>query len=94
MGVLGTTLLSLAMVLGISHAIYVYRQQISSLRSNASNSLIGTHLRAFYWAFWALLLWLLSGSYVIALWSVALIPYLLARAAGKTVDSRVMTAAR
>jgi len=81
------TVFSLAAVaIGVAHAIYLYRQEISLFRSTPIDHPIQIRFRAFYYALWALALWVLLGPYIVGYWLLAVVPYLIARAMGKTLS--------
>lgn len=58
-------------VLGLLHACYVYR--VVSVPGGAA-----AHARAGYYAVWTLVLWLLFGAYVLALWIVSVVAFAIA----------------
>ncbi len=62
----------LGAVLGLLHAGYVYR--VVSVPGGAT-----AHARASYFALWTLCLWLLLGTYVLALWIISVFAYAIAR---------------
>ena len=62
----------LGAVLGLLHAGYVYR--VVSVPGGAA-----AHARASYFALWTLCLWLLLGTYVLALWIISVLAYAIAR---------------
>ena len=69
----------LALIIGLAHAFYVYRQELSEFRTVLTRRPFAVRLRASYHAFWTLLLWLLLGATVVFYWAIALVPYLIAR---------------
>ena len=58
--------------LGLLHAGDVYR--VVSVPGGAA-----AHARAGYYAVWTLALWLLCGTYVVALWIISVVAYTIAR---------------
>lgn len=83
------SLLSLpAVIFGIAHAVYVYRREVTEFRSALRNHSIEVRFRASYYALWTLVLWVVLGPYIVGYWLLAIIPYLLARAMGKTFSIR------
>jgi len=84
----------LAVALGIAHAVYLYRQEVAVFRSTLHDHPIETRFRASYYALWALALWVVLGSYVLGYWVLAIVPYLVARAMGKTLGMPSVQAAR
>lgn len=84
----------LAVILGIAHGIYLYRQEVATFRSALHDRPVETRLRASYYALWAFALWVVLGSYVVWYWLLAIVPYLLARAMGKTLHTPTVQAAR
>ena len=69
----------LAAIIGLAHAVYVYRQEIGEFRAVLGRHPLAIRLRASYQAFWTLLLWLLLGATVVLYWAIALVPYLIAK---------------
>ena len=61
-------------ILGAAHAVYVYRV-VARGATGVSNS----QVRGVYYASWTVLLWLLLGSYVVALWLAGAATYVLFR---------------
>jgi hypothetical protein len=84
----------LAVALGIAHGIYLYRQEVATFRSTLHDHPLETRLRASYYALWALVLWVVLGSYVLGYWVLAIVPYLVARAMGKTLPTPSVQTAR
>jgi uncharacterized membrane protein required for colicin V production len=84
----------LAAVLGIAHAVYAYRQEVALFRSTLHDHSIEIRFRACYYALWALALWVVLGPYVVGYWLLALVPYLIARAMGKTLSTTSTQTAR
>ena len=83
----------LAVVLGIAHALYLYRQEVALFRRTLHDHSIEIRFRASYYAVWALALWVVLGPYIVGYWLLAIVPYLIARAMGKTLSTtRVQTA--
>jgi hypothetical protein len=70
---LGSTLGAL---LGLTHGVYLYRR-IAAREPGGDGP--GGRLQGLYYAFWALLLWTLFGSYVLAFWVLGLLAYPLVR---------------
>lgn len=62
----------LGALLGAVHAGYVYVQRLEEPCDDLSAGRWALHLRAGYFALWTLLLWLVLGSYVVALWALSL----------------------
>lgn len=94
MGKLGNLVYLLAVALGLLHAVYMYRREAGSIPLASSNRAFQPQLRALYFALWTVVLWLILGPYVVVGWLLALVPYLIARAGGKTVVTDRRTAAR
>ena len=93
MGSIAPLFSGLAGVLGIAHAVYLYRQEVASFRTTLHSNSVGIRLRASYYALWALAIWVVLGPYIVGYWLLAIVPYLLARAMGKTLSMpRVRTA--
>jgi hypothetical protein len=67
-------------LLGLFHAVYVYRQQLADARNTPSGISFGTKLRAGYYALWTFGLWALFGSYVLYLWLLGCILHLISKA--------------
>ena len=73
-----------AIGLGVLHATYVYRrEQAPPKLSNDTQLPLG---RPVYFALWTLVLWLLCGRFIIVYWLLALVPYLIAKQMGKTLN--------
>ncbi len=87
MGSIGALFLSLAVLIGIIHAVYVYRQEAVSPRTNYHDDLIGSNLRASYYALWTLALWVVLGTYIVGLWLLAIVPYVIVKVMGKTLST-------
>ena len=93
MGSVAPLFSALAVVLGIAHAVYLYRQEVASFRTTLHDHSLEIRLRAIYYALWALAIWVVLGPYIVGYWLLATVPYLLARAMGKTLSMhRVRTA--
>ncbi len=75
----------LALGLGIVHAIYVYRGEVIEHRSTLAGHSVEVRFRAAYYALWTLVLWAVLGPYIVGYWLLAIIPYFIARAMGKTI---------
>lgn len=58
-------------LLGLAHAAYVYRVVAHGVPAGA----VPNHSGGIYYALWTLLLWLLLGSYVLALWLAGVVFY-------------------
>lgn len=69
----------LAVIIGLTHAVYVYRQEIGEYRAVLGRHALTVRLRASYYALWTLVLWLLLGVTVIFYWAIAVVPYLVAK---------------
>lgn len=69
----------LAIIIGLAHAVYVYRQEIGEFRAVLGHHPVAIRLRASYQVLWTLLLWLLLGATVVFYWAIALVPYLIAK---------------
>jgi hypothetical protein len=81
-----------AVGLGIAHALYLYRREIALFRSTFQDHSTEVRFRAAYYALWALALWVLLGPYIVWYWLLAMVPFLIARAMGKTLTPpRVQT---
>ena len=70
---------ALALIIGLAHAVYVYRQEIGEFRSVLVRHPLAIRWRAIYHAFWTLLLWSILGTTVVFYWAIALVPYLIAK---------------
>ena len=88
MGNINSLFLVLALVFGIAHAIYVYRQELAEFRFALQPRSIEIRFRASYYAMWTLVLWVVLGRYIVGYWLLAIIPYLVARTMGKTLRIR------
>ena len=84
----------LAVILGIAHGIYLYRQEVAMFRSALHDHSIETRFRASYYALWAFALWVVLGPYILGYWLLAVAPYLVAKAMGKTISVPRVQAAR
>ena len=84
----------LAVVLGIAHAVYVYRQDVALFRSTLHDNSYKIRFRASYYALWTLVLWVVLGPYIVGYWFLAIVPYLIARAMGKTLNTTSVQTAR
>ncbi len=62
-------------LLGIIHAVYVYRLVAAEAPAGAT----ANHGQAGYYALWTLGLWIVFGSYVLVLWVIAVVAYAIAR---------------
>ena len=80
-----TILLLAAVIIGVAHAAYAYRQEVALFSAKLRDHPREVRLRAAYFAFWALALWVVLGRYVVGYWLLAIVPYLAARAMGKTL---------
>ena len=78
----------LAIIIGLAHAVYVYRQEIGEFRAVLGRHPLAIRWRAVYHAIWTLLLWLLLGATVLLYWAIALVPYLIAKIIGVARLSR------
>lgn len=78
----------LAIILGLAHAVYVYRQEIGEFRAALGRHPLAVRWRASYHAIWTMLLWLLLGATVLLYWAIALVPYLIAKIIGVARSSR------
>lgn len=58
---------ALGAVIGLAHAIYLYRRRFAGPDTNGSAAL--------YRGLWTFLLWTLFGSYLLVLWAVAVVVY-------------------
>ena len=63
-------------VLGVAHAVYVYRVVAHGVPALPQPD----QIRGIYYAFWTVLLWTLLGSYVFILWLVGTAMYLMFKA--------------
>ena len=61
---------------GLLHAVYVYRLIAAEAPADAP----AHNGRALYYAAWTLGLWMLFGSYVLALWIIGIVLYLFFKA--------------
>lgn len=77
----------LAVILGIAHAVYAYRQEVELFGFTLHEHSIAIRFRASYYALWALVLWVVVGPYIVGYWLLAIVPYLIARAMGKTLST-------
>lgn len=84
----------LALALGLAHAVYMYRREAGLYQTASNNHSFPPRMRALYWALWTVVLWVVLGPYVVVCWLLALVPYLIARARGKTVATDRMMVAR
>ena len=62
-------------VLGTIHAIGVYGDRLRNAQNEGHSNAL-SHARAYYYALWTLLLWLVFGAYVFIAWVIASILYL------------------
>lgn len=60
-------------VLGLIHAVYVYR--VVSVRAPDNTS--PNHMPAVYFALWTFVLWVLMGTYVLVLWLAGAVLYVI-----------------
>ena len=67
---------ALGALLGISHGVYLYRQIAARAPTGRSP---GGKAQGLYYALWALLLWTLFGSYVLAFWILGVLSYPIVR---------------
>ena len=58
-------------LLGVFHAVYVYRLLATELPAGVTSG----HVHAVYYALWTLGLWVIFGSYVLILWLIGAIFY-------------------
>jgi hypothetical protein len=63
-------------ILGLSHALYLYRQ-IAARCTTADAA--GINRRGLYYAIWTFALWTIFGSYVLAFWLLGATVYALVR---------------
>lgn len=63
-------------VLGVAHAVYVYRVAAQGASAESSPD----QARGVYYAVWTVLLWVLLGSYVVILWLAGIAVYLVFKA--------------
>lgn len=63
-------------VLGIAHAVYVYRVVANDLPLDASPA----QPRGIYYAVWTALLWFVLGTYVVVLWLAGIVMYVVFKA--------------
>lgn len=81
----------LAIILGLAHAVYVYRQEICESRAVLGRHPLAVRWRASYHAIWTMLLWLLLGATVVFYWAIALVPFLIAKIIRVTRSPRAQT---
>ena len=85
MDVLVASITAVTALLGLTHAVYVYRQEVREFRRMLAERPLAIRARASYYAVWTLFLWTILGASVVAYWLIAVIPYLLSRAvSGRT----------
>jgi hypothetical protein len=70
--------MGISAVIGLLHAVYVYRQ--GAQETDQGRALVSFGRRAYY-ALWTFFLWLLLGPYALLFWSVSVVAYLLYRLA-------------
>ena len=68
-----------SLVIGVAHAIYVYRQELRIYGTTRTEYAAPIRSRAAYHAVWTLLLWALAGASVVIYWLVAIVPYFIVR---------------
>lgn len=94
MGDIDTLFTLLAVALGVAHAIYLYRQEVRLFRAALPDHAVKIRIRASYYAVWAFALWWVLGPYIVGYWLLAIVPYLIARAMGKTLGTPKVQTAR
>lgn len=66
---------SVGTLIGVFHAVYVYRHAVREAPATLREHPVMTRIKAGYHALWTLLLWVVFGSYVLSLWMVSVIVY-------------------
>lgn len=78
----------LGLAFGLGHALYVYRHEISEFHVALIRYPLKVRLRAGYYAFWTLVLWMLVGTTVVVFWAIAILPYSIAKLIRNTRTAR------
>ncbi len=68
----------LGAVIGLLHAVYLYRGRVADARASAEGG-ITAHAEGAYYGRWALALWIIFGSYVLVLWVIGAVAYTIFR---------------
>ncbi|MDH3692138.1 MAG: hypothetical protein OEU36_22095 [Gammaproteobacteria bacterium] len=79
MGLVWPIAVVIAVVIGVVHTAYTYRQETREFRTVLSEHPIKIRARAAYYAAWTLLLWVLLGSSIVIYWLIALLPYVISK---------------
>ena len=66
-------------IVGLAHAWYVYANYLSDHAGGLPQPRLAVRFSALYFALWTLLLWMLFGTYVLALWIVSTILFALCK---------------
>ena len=66
--------MGISAVIGLLHALYVYRQ--GAQETDQGRAFVSFGCRVYY-AIWTFVLWLLLGPYALLFWSVSVVAYLL-----------------
>ncbi len=70
-----STIWSIALLLGIAHAAYIYREETGAFHAKLAEEPIKVRTRAGYFAIWTLLLWATLGASVVIYWLIAIVLY-------------------
>ncbi|MDJ0893753.1 MAG: hypothetical protein QNJ92_01315 [Alphaproteobacteria bacterium] len=66
---------ALGAAIGLLHAGYIYRQEVTEVPPARRERPFATRARAAYFALWAFALWVVFGSYLLVLWLLAVIAH-------------------